>query len=120
MNNGTGAQVSEGPRKPNITVRNCTDDEMEFVLTGTDPSVANALRRAMMSDVPTIAIDLVEIEKNTTCLTDEFLAHRLGLIPIVSNRVNDLKFPWEERSYSENIQRPPLLFQNALRPALKI
>jgi len=69
---------------------------MEFVLTGTDPSVANALRRAMMSDVPTIAIDLVEIEKNTTCLTDEFLAHRLGLIPIVSNRVNDLKFPWEE------------------------
>lgn len=69
----------------------------EFVLSDTDPSMANALRRAMMSDVPTIAIDLVEIENNTTCLNDEFIAHRLGLIPLVSDRVHDMKFPWEER-----------------------
>jgi DNA-directed RNA polymerase II subunit RPB3 len=51
----------------------------------------------MMSDVPTIAIDLVEIENNTTCLNDEYLAHRLGLIPIVSHQVDLLKYPWEER-----------------------
>ena len=51
----------------------------------------------MMSDVPTIAIDLVEIECNTTCLNDEYLAHRLGLIPIVSNQVDLIKYPWEER-----------------------
>lgn len=38
-----------------------------------------------MSQVPTITIDLVEIETNTSPMHDEFLSHRLGLVPLSSH-----------------------------------
>lgn len=82
-------------RQPNVELRTLTDDYCEFVLSNTDVSIANALRRIILSHVPTIAVDLVEIDENSTVLNDEFLAHRLGLIPIVSNRVKEMKSPFE-------------------------
>lgn len=72
-------------RHPNIEFRKLEDYYAEFVLSDTDVSVANALRRVMIAEVPTIAIDLVEFENNTTVLNDEFIAHRLGLVPLVSH-----------------------------------
>lgn len=38
----------------------------------------------MIADIPTCAIDMVEIHANTTPLPDEFLSHRLGLVPLIS------------------------------------
>merc|ERR1712224_484635 len=71
--------------------RGDTEDYMEFMLTDTDASVANALRRTIIADVTTMAIDLVEFEENSSVLTDEFIAHRIGLIPLVSSKVDDFQ-----------------------------
>ena len=68
-------------RTPLISVESLQEDAMVFRLTRTDPSIANALRRIMIAEVPSIAIDLVEIETNTTVLNDEFIAHRWAGLP---------------------------------------
>jgi DNA-directed RNA polymerase subunit D len=59
------------------------DDSLaRFTLTGASPAFANAFRRAMIGEVPTLAIEDVRIYDNTSAFFDEMLAHRLGLIPI--------------------------------------
>lgn len=89
------ARRDNNARSPTLTMRKLTNDYCEFVLSGTDASMANALRRIMIAEVPTVAIDLVEIENNTTVLNDEFLAHRLGLIPLISHMAGRMKQPFE-------------------------
>jgi DNA-directed RNA polymerase II subunit RPB3 len=42
-----------------------------------------------MADIPSIAIDMVEIEINTTVLPDEFIAHRLGMVPLLSSNCDE-------------------------------
>ena len=56
-----------------------------FVLSDASVAFANALRRAMVSEVMTFAIEDVKIYDNTSALFDEILTHRLGLIPLVTD-----------------------------------
>lgn len=59
------------------------DDSLaRFTLSGASPAFANAFRRAMIGEVPSLAIEDVRIYDNTSALFDEMLAHRLGLIPL--------------------------------------
>ncbi|WFD31766.1 RNA polymerase II subunit 3 [Malassezia sp. CBS 17886] len=69
---------------PNLIIRDINASHADFILENVDLSFANSLRRTLIADVPTVAIDMVEIMVNTTVLPDEFLAHRLGLIPLMS------------------------------------
>jgi len=69
-------------RFPKIEILSIAPHAISFILSETDTSMANTLRRIMIAEVPTLAIDLVEYSENSSVLNDEYIAHRLGLIPI--------------------------------------
>ena len=60
-------------------------NKLKFDLRDASVSLANAIRRTIMSEVPSIAIDEVDFYENTTSLFDEYIAHRLGMIPLVTD-----------------------------------
>jgi len=55
---------------------------LEFNIKGINVTMANALRRAIISKIPMMAIEKVTFYDNSSALNDEVLAHRLGLIPL--------------------------------------
>ena len=67
---------------------------IRFIITDTSPAFANALRRTIINYVPTIAIEEVIMVENNTAMFDEYIAHRLGLIPLNSD-IDDLNMQSE-------------------------
>lgn len=65
-----------------VRIAYLTDTEANFDLINIDTSFANAFRRIMLAEVPTVAIEKVFIEMNTSVIQDEVLSQRLGLVPI--------------------------------------
>lgn len=61
------------------------DNEVVVSFENTRNEIVNAIRRVIIDDVKTFAIEDVEIIKNESPLYDETLAHRLGLIPLKTN-----------------------------------
>ncbi|XP_065833736.1 DNA-directed RNA polymerases I and III subunit RPAC1-like isoform X2 [Oscarella lobularis] len=68
-----------------IDIVSLTDTDIEFDMIGIDASVANAFRRILLAEIPTMAIEKVFLLNNTSIVQDEVLAHRLGLIPILAD-----------------------------------
>ncbi|KAL0206774.1 hypothetical protein P9112_012485 [Eukaryota sp. TZLM1-RC] len=58
------------------------EDFLSFRIEGVTLPFVNALRRIIYAEVPSLAIELVEFSENKSPLTEEFIAHRLGLIPL--------------------------------------
>ena len=61
-----------------------TDKELKFELSSATTAFANLLRRYAMSRVPTFAIEEVMVYENKTGFFDEYVAHRLGLVPLTT------------------------------------
>ncbi|SCQ16217.1 DNA-directed RNA polymerase II subunit RPB3, putative [Plasmodium ovale] len=84
--------VGEGVGRHEIEITQLSKEEMTFVLYNSNSGMANALRRIILSEIPTLAIDIVNVYENTSPFHDEFLAHRLGLIPIDSKNIQNYEF----------------------------
>lgn len=69
----------------NIKILKSDNDEVVFLIKGIDYVIANTIRRAIINEVPSLAIEDIEFIKNNSALYDEMLAHRLGLVPLTSD-----------------------------------
>lgn len=65
-----------------LEIKEETASSIHFIINDVDAATANALRRAMINGVSTFAIDKVNFYENTSAMFDEYIAHRIGLVPI--------------------------------------
>jgi DNA-directed RNA polymerase I and III subunit RPAC1 len=94
-----------------VNVRSMDDNEMVVDVIGIDPPIANALRRIIIAEVPTMAIETVYIQDNTSIMQDEVLAHRLGLLPL---KVDPRLFDFHPKQ-GEHTETDTIVFNHVLR-----
>lgn len=86
--------------------------KLSFV-TDMPVSLANAIRRSVL-EIPTMAIDEVEIIKNDSALYDEIISHRLGLVPIKTEKtVKEMKFKLKAIG-------PKIVYSSDIKPSVEV
>ena len=65
------------------------DNSIEFEIKNISKSIVNAIRRTCLSNIRNTAFDEVNFKVNTTSLHDEFLKHRIELIPVLLERFDE-------------------------------
>lgn len=67
-----------------IEIKEDSVNAFRFTISGIDAAVANAIRRVAISDIRAFAIDKVTFYENSSAMFDEYIAHRIGLVPIIT------------------------------------
>lgn len=68
--------------KMQVEILSQTDEKIVVHLKKTSAAFANALRRAVINRLPSFAISEVDFYENNSPFYNEYLANRLGMIPI--------------------------------------
>jgi len=95
-----------------VNILELDEERVVFDLIGVDASIANALRRIMLAEVPTMAVEYVYMKDNTTVIQDEVLSHRIGLIPI---KADARKFDWAPKDPSMYLSSNVIVLQLDVR-----
>ncbi|XP_027195514.2 DNA-directed RNA polymerases I and III subunit RPAC1-like [Dermatophagoides pteronyssinus] len=75
-----------------IQIESINENEINFDIIGLKPFFVNTIRQLILNEIPTMAIEDVYFQENTSTLFNcDYIAQRLALIPIVANP-NDFKF----------------------------
>ncbi|TFK64840.1 RBP11-like subunits of RNA polymerase [Pluteus cervinus] len=86
-----------------VEVKRLSQRSIEFDLVGVDASIANAFRRIMIAEVPTVCIEEVYVFDNTGVIVDEVLSHRIGLVPLnVDPSIMSMKESGEAQATDQN------------------
>ena len=80
------------------------NNKLTFLLKGGNEVFANTIRRTIIEEVPTLAVEDVEIKDNNSALYDEMLALRLGLTPIKTD-LKSYRLPVNEDEVEEKSAR---------------
>lgn len=99
----SGRYLENLQEKLKIKILFLKDDEIVFDLIGVDAPIANALRRILLAEVPTIAIETIWMSVNTSIIQDEVLSHRLGLIPICVDPTQFIYRQGEDETDSDTV-----------------
>lgn len=96
--------------QPRVNIlSNAKDEELKFTLSGVNVSIANALRRIVLSEIPIVVFRVSPhsrnkcvIHQNTCGLNNEIVKHRLSCIPI---HIRDVEsFPLKNYALEVNVQ----------------
>jgi DNA-directed RNA polymerase alpha subunit len=86
------------------------NNEICFSIESINDVIANTLRRIMLVELPAMAVKTVEFSKNNSGLYDEILAHRIGLIPLKTDRAS------KELKYKLKVEGPKMVYSTDIKP----
>ena len=95
---------------PKIAPNTITEegDILRFTLSGVNTSIANSVRRTILSDIPCVVfktynedVNTCVITRNTTAFNNEIIKQRLGCVPI---HISDMEIPIKNYQLEVNVE----------------
>lgn len=105
-----------------IKVLDKNKEKIDLIIKNTNSAFVNTLRRMVMEEVPTLAIEEVKFIENSSAMYDEMIAHRLGLVALKTDlKTYDIKKrekgskAFTEVSFKLNVKGPANVYAEEIK-----